>query len=741
MEKENYDLSKKSSNVSVVSDTSTQEAHKQLKTKYTELEHKYNALLLSQEKSTDYSKLFKDSEIKYGSGVKRNESGFKMGSIIEKELLTEFHNKDRKDKKDKNMASNIFVEFDTFKDSGNVSLRNNINAEIEKLKDIIIKLEEEKKVLTEKFSAFQYQSEASEMNIFNTLKEKNLEISELIKKNGMINEEMQNMEYENEELKQIIEGYKEEINKLSKENNLIVTKMKEFEENVNNLSKNDKESENVKQSNKECIAENEQLRSELENMANDNDNLKTENEVLKERIEEQKEEIMNIKENINDTKENNNEQYEIKLEETREEYEEEINRLNSLIEEIKKTSDNSEEINKLNEEIDNLKDYYKAKLKETEVKLSALVDQLNSENESLLIKVTQLEAKHTQEMKKKNKEISDMSYEANESTSKINQLENYVEENRVLNNQINKLKTTIERIEKEKKDLQSELDFIKEELADKEDSQLLKEELNDCKETIEELHNKIAEYENDKTENGIENFEEYLEEFKKNINRMDYTYNKNINSYIGSDDWLTHEERLNDITEDYEKLRSSKKFSKNIKFKKFYNNLKDFIIDEKTFFNTFNKLEIENNTESCLDLVNSILFLFSIHYNELKSKVICLANFFEKQFNKNKKDEDTKGIICKESKIDLKEMYLNESYFDGENRDYILVCVEDYVKMKFAAKKIQRFFRQLTKEKKKEKNTNKNVEQFVFGAGTGKMVLIETLERMENFFEKFRDEL
>ena len=56
----------------------------------------------------------------------------------------------------------------------------------------------------------------------------------------MMNEELQNMEYENEELKQIIEGYKGEIDKLSKENNIIGLKMKKFEKDVNNLTKSNK---------------------------------------------------------------------------------------------------------------------------------------------------------------------------------------------------------------------------------------------------------------------------------------------------------------------------------------------------------------------------------------------------------------------------------------------------------------------------------------------------------------------
>lgn len=675
LEKENHNLSKKSENLSLMSDMSVD--HKQLQFKYKDLKTKYQALEHLLDKEYDSNRKSNRNEVK---------SKTVGGDFLEKQLLSEIRQGEGE------------LDFHTFKNKETQDSENMI----QKLMEEISHLRSENRSLGEKVSAFQYQSEHSEVNILRTLREKNLEIKKkgdelasLKREQMIIVEKMESFEYENEELKNIINEKKQIINDLIKDKSIASLKLRKCDKEINQLKKHNSLHESVREEQDSSLRESQTFRKELEELRIEYQDLKQNYQVKQDKLEQYRLEINKHSGEMMQVENNLNKYFTGRISEVEEEYKQKLNEL--------------EEQNK---------------------KLEKIIDNIKTDS--------------SDELAVKDNEIENLINELKECKKMLSQLDIYIDENQQLNSRIESLQNDV-------KELKNERNYLFEELETKSktfenhsqpDTNLYDEKIDHYNNIIKQLKGKIEslETENETVEKPVKIDKINYELLNENLINIDRIYKKDLKSYLNQIDWDIYKSRLDELLNHYNDMIITKKYDNEIKLKICYTGLKSYLVDEEGLVNFFNKLDIKNRSHYNLDLINLVITQFGSHYNDLKYKILCLTKFLTELFDNDIERATELEILKSHSFLDLKEIFVDSKYFDEENRVYVMELVEDYVRMKFAARKIQRFFRRLRDNRKKFKSSYKPTDYYVFKAGTGKIILKEILDKMGKCFKKLKSE-
>ena len=166
-----------------------------------------------------------------------------------------------------------------------------------------------------------------------------------------------------------------------------------------------------------------------------------------------------------------------------------------------------------------------------------------------------------------------------------------------------------------------------------------------------------------------------------------------------------------------------------------YNTILKFLINPENLLNDFSKIEkdSENNTES-------FFLIFQKFFEELKTKIYKLTNYLIFSI-KEKNKINNKNF---ENKL-FKDLYLSEKYLDEEDSGYIKECVIQAFKKKNSISKIERFFLEKFKNKKKNnnkfQNTYKGIDFCIFKVATGKTILKELMKNSNLLLKKIDGKL
>lgn len=262
------------------------------------------------------------------------------------------------------------------------------------------------------------------MNIFNTLKEKNIQISELQKECVMLKEYQNNYEMEMEELKQALEYQKSEVENLTKEKNLAQLKVKKLEKEAKLLKTRCTDIDQLKEENYNSYDQLRYYESEIEKLRQENeDNEKA----------------------------------------LRRKYEKEINKLNDVIYCYEQNSKNNEDKfeETLRERLASQEKRFNIKLKDEVNKHTMSVEALREENNRLSEQLQNYKAMNYSTNGEKDSEIYSLKLEVRRLTADANRLVDYKDENQIL-------KDKMETIQRKLDEMTNERNYLFNELQDRE---------------------------------------------------------------------------------------------------------------------------------------------------------------------------------------------------------------------------------------------------------------------------------
>lgn len=284
---------------------------------------------------------------------------------------------------------------------------------IDQFQQALEELKNENYALKERVLAYEYQSEATEMNIFNTLKEKNLRINELQQECMRMREEHNSLEIEIEELKQVLERQKNEIDSLQKEKNIAQLKMKKLER-------------DAKEMKSKC--------SDLDQLRQDQYNSREQFRGYEEEIEKLREENAEIEQNL------------------RKKYEKEINKLNDLIYcyERNTKSDETAALEELNNKFVTQEEKQKLKLKQEVDRVTKELDVARENNYRLAEESRELKSRLDCQDKRKETEVATLKQELRRITADAHKLADCIDENQLLTEKVENLQAKLEEITNER---------------------------------------------------------------------------------------------------------------------------------------------------------------------------------------------------------------------------------------------------------------------------------------------------
>lgn len=578
---------------------------------------------------------------------------------------------------------------------------------VDQLQQALTELKAENYALKERVLAYEYQSEATEMNIFNTLKEKNLQINELQKECVFLREQNNNFEVELEELRQAIEHQRTELENLLKEKNINQLKLKKYEKEAR----------------------------ELKTKCNDASQLREDNYNSYDQLRVYEEEITRSKKEYDDL--------ENKL---KRKYEKEINKLSDLIycyEENAK-NDDIRASDRLTAELKSQDDKFNLRFKQETENYNKAVDFLKQENLRLSEEIKQLKNRKESFDSRKDSEILSLKQELRRLTADAHKLGDIIDENQILGDKIETMQAKLDELANERNYLFEELQQREETASQLElNKDISNKEVNNCISEIKWLEDKISVLDSDipdkKTSTINHDIFYVIEQSMQTLSEIN---SKTVKDYINCCNWSVNDTQISSLISHFHDMLISEVHTQDLKQKIIYNSLKNYLIDEVNVIQdlicNFKIVNETNVSKAIYNITERLEFLCE----DIKYKSLCLTKFLLKLIDDHRHYTLCKSKMIKHNFLDLKDVYLDTYYFDEENREYLKNCVLEYARIRFAARKIGRFMVKIIKEKKYTKyGAKKNMDYCVFKAATGKMVLIELLKKISGVIIEVKKDL
>lgn len=195
--------------------------------------------------------------------------------------------------------------------------------------------------------------------------------------------------------------------------------------------------------------------------------------------------------------------------------------------------------------------------------------------------------------------------------------------------------------------------------------------------------------------------------------------------------------KVNKKSSFFETIWQDTRLSDENRFSLLCGNLNALLVHEDGLARLSRKLNDGLSDNGQVDFLVEVLDEFLGFYTHLKQRIgflgsIVLASFSQIQ----KKFDPKKQKKASPFKLDLKEMYLTDIFFDEENQEYLKNCIIHYSQMKCAQRKIEHFMKQaLQKKRRQEQGGFDNMDFAKFKAVTGKSLLKELLMKAEGYLD------
>jgi hypothetical protein len=198
------------------------------------------------------------------------------------------------------------------------------------------------------------------------------------------------------------------------------------------------------------------------------------------------------------------------------------------------------------------------------------------------------------------------------------------------------------------------------------------------------------------------------------------------------------------------KLQFFKEISKNSKLgfsekhNVMCNSIKNLLTQDDGLIRLSKRLNEGVSETGHVEFLLEVVDEFISFYSHIKQRVVFVTSILLKALE----ELHCKPLITKQAnkssglKLNLKEMYLTDIFFDEENQAYLKNCIVHYSQMKFAQRKIENFMK--SKLATKKKNQNAEIEDMNFGkykASIGKSLLQELLTKTDGYFKKINQQL
>ena len=588
---------------------------------------------------------------------------------------------------------------------------------------------DEKEVLKNYYEEQMIETKREYDDLINILKKENEKLKIDIEENKNKSEKINNLynEYkeENKLLKNLEKEFKLEKQEILEEKEEIRLELEKKTELINILNENKKINQDLLNSNNDINLRLVEINKKKDNLEKEKKEEEKKNSVIKLEIQNLESEKKGLLEEL-EKKEKIISKSELKISNLKKKQLDN----DEILEELQILREKYEKIKKKAEEIKNERNYIHKELQEIQEKENVLKNDLvikSKELDNLTLSIEQNKFSSCQ----KCKEFSDLKNlkkkEKKDLIKKNNEL--LKEKDFLMIDYINLQKKNLE-LENNLEDKNFEIENKNFELENKneEKDEEFEKFQNESKNNILELKNNIKEI---RKKNLLLKREKKKLSEKNKFNDLEKFFKDFKNIFLNNYNFDQCDKK--DVILRYTKFKEILNNDKNSEKKKIlicYKTIINFLINPEKIFQSFSK--INKNSE-----IKEFLKIFENFFINLQKKIYKLTNYLIYSIKEKKKNNNKNFEI----KI-LKDLYLSEKYLDEEDSEYIKECVIQAFKKKKSILKIEKFFLDKFKPKKKNmkfQNTYKGIDFCIFKVATGKTILKELLKN-SNFLLKKIDE-